>query len=160
MIKFFSNSTSKFAVVTSIHEEKYTLEVFNSEQEFLNCSKSIESFTLNGQPNIADIKSKIDAIAADFINHSDEDLPIGPFIPRSISARQIRLWLVEKNIELDYILSLIESIEDIKLRKKTLIEWEYAPYIERDHPMLVPLAQSLGLNETDIDRAFTEANVL
>lgn len=37
------------------------------------------------------------------------------------------------------------------------VEWEYAPYIERSHPMLVPLAQSLGLTEADIDRAFTEA---
>jgi hypothetical protein len=39
-----------------------------------------------------------------------------------------------------------------------MVEWKYAPYIERNHPMLVSLAQSLGLTESDIDRAFVEAS--
>jgi len=51
----------------------------------------------------------------------------------------------------------ISTIEDPVLRDSVSVEWEYAPYIERSHPMLVPLTQSLGLTENDIDRAFSEA---
>lgn len=35
-----------------------------------------------------------------------------------------------------------------------------SPYIEKNHPMLVPLAQNLGLNLEDIERAFEEASSL
>jgi hypothetical protein len=34
---------------------------------------------------------------------------------------------------------------------------EYAPYVERNHPMLVPLAQALGLSEAQVDQAFIQA---
>jgi hypothetical protein len=37
------------------------------------------------------------------------------------------------------------------------VEWEYAPYVERSHPMLVPLAATLGLTEEQVDQAFVEA---
>lgn len=81
-------------------------------------------------------------------------------IPETISARQIRLWLIKHNFQLSQIDSTIQSIEDPLIRESVKIEWEYATYIERTHPFLVLLAQSLGLNESDIDRAFIEANIL
>jgi hypothetical protein len=37
------------------------------------------------------------------------------------------------------------------------VEWEYAPYVERSHAMLVPLAAALGLTEAQVDQAFVEA---
>jgi hypothetical protein len=42
-------------------------------------------------------------------------------------------------------------------RDMTLVEWEYAPYVERTHPMLIPLAAALGLTEQQVDQAFREA---
>jgi hypothetical protein len=78
-------------------------------------------------------------------------------IPESISARQIRIWLIQHGIPLSQVDSSIESIQDPILKDITKVEWEYAPYIERSHPMLVPLAQSLGLTEQQIDQAFIEA---
>jgi hypothetical protein len=81
--------------------------------------------------------------------------PIPP--PQTISARQIRLWLLQNGISLQMVSNAIAAIEDPITRDSVSIEWEYAPYIERNHPMLVPLAQALGLNETDIDRGFIEA---
>jgi len=77
--------------------------------------------------------------------------------PEIISARQIRLWLLQNGISLQMVSDAIATIEDTLTRDSVSIEWEYAPYIERSHPMLVPLGQALGLSEADIDRGFTEA---
>lgn len=74
-----------------------------------------------------------------------------------VSARQIRLWLVQHGIQLEVIDSAIASIPDQLIRESVKIEWEYAPYVERNHPWLVPLAESLGLSPEQIDQAFIEA---
>lgn len=81
-------------------------------------------------------------------------------VPDSISARQIRLWLVQNGFQLSQIDYAIDSIPDSIIREIVKIEWEYAPYVERNHPWLVPLAQSLGLDNAQIDQAFIEANKL
>jgi hypothetical protein len=67
------------------------------------------------------------------------------------------LWLLQNGISLQMVYDAILTIEDTLTRDSVSIEWEYAPYIERSHPMLVPLGQALGLSESDIDRGFTEA---
>jgi hypothetical protein len=81
-----------------------------------------------------------------------------PPVPETISARQIRLWLVRNGIALSQIETAISSIEDPTTREVVKIEWEYAPYVERTHPWLVPLAQSLGLTPEQVDQAFIEAS--
>jgi hypothetical protein len=81
-------------------------------------------------------------------------------LPSTISARQIRLWLLQNNISLQMISNVINSISDPYQKEYISIEWEYAPYIERNHPMLVPLAIALGLTEEDINRAFIEASLI
>ena len=78
-------------------------------------------------------------------------------VPESVSARQIRLWLINNGIQLTQVDSAINSIEDPITRETVKVEWEYAPYVERNHPMLVPLAQALGLTEQQIDQAFIVA---
>jgi hypothetical protein len=88
--------------------------------------------------------------------HNGEWVLINQPVPESISARQIRLWLINNGIQLAQVESAINSIEDPVMREITKVEWEYAPYVERNHQMLVPLAQILGLSSDDIDRAFIE----
>lgn len=91
-------------------------------------------------------------------SYTTQEQPIiNPTVPETISARQVRLWLIQNGISLDMVTNAINSIEDTTTKNSIAIEWEYAPYIERNHPMLVPLAQILGLSEADIDRAFMEA---
>jgi hypothetical protein len=80
--------------------------------------------------------------------------------PRAVSARQIRLWLVQHGISLAAVDAAIDAIQDPVQRSQTQVEWEYAPYVERTHPMLLPLATALGLTEAQVDQAFTEAAVL
>lgn len=98
----------------------------------------------------------------------DDELPEGweratedaPPVPTTITARQIRLWLVTHGYSDDDIENAIASIDDNLQRNIVKIEWEYAPYIERNHPWLESLGSLLGLDSTAIDQAFREAAVL
>jgi hypothetical protein len=79
-------------------------------------------------------------------------------VPTSVSARQIRLWLVRHGISLVQVETAINAIPDQMQRDLVRVEWEYAPYVERTHPMLIPLAAALGLTEQQVDQAFIEAS--
>jgi hypothetical protein len=112
------------------------------------------------QNTIEDISNRSVIIEEDgvIINRVWIQTPI--IIPETISARQIRLWLIDNNISLSSVENAIKGIVDEKLREKTLVEWEYAPYIERNHPLIESLASSLGLNGEQIDQGFIRASVL
>lgn len=81
-------------------------------------------------------------------------------VPASVSARQIRLWLVTHGISLETVDATINSIADATTRDTVRVEWDYAPYVERSHVFLVPLAAALGLDEAAVDQAFREAATL
>lgn len=78
-------------------------------------------------------------------------------VPESLSARQIRLWLLGKGVSMAAVDAAINALPDAADREAVQVEWEYAPYVERSHPMLVPLAVALGLTEAQVDQAFVEA---
>jgi hypothetical protein len=83
-----------------------------------------------------------------------------PEVPATISARQIRLWLISSGVSLAQIETLIDNIEDPQQREYTRVEWEYAPYIERNHPMVAVFAAELGLTEAQVDDGFINAATL
>jgi hypothetical protein len=78
-------------------------------------------------------------------------------VPTSVTARQIRLWLVRHGVGLAAVDAAIDAIPDAQVREEARVEWDYAPYVERAHPMLVPLAAALGLDEAQVDEAFRQA---
>lgn len=80
-----------------------------------------------------------------------------PPVPESVSARQIRLYLIRHGISLAQVDAAIDAIPDAQQREECRVEWDYAPYVERTHPMLIPLAAALGLSESQVDQAFREA---
>lgn len=86
--------------------------------------------------------------------------PVVVSVPPSISPRQIRLWFINNNILLSSVEAAINSISDSVLREKTMVEWEYSPYVERNHPMINTLGATLGLTGEQIDTAFIEASNL
>jgi len=92
--------------------------------------------------------------------NNGEWILINPAVPESISARQIRLWLINNGFQLIQVEQAINSIQDPISRETVKIEWEYAPYVERNHPMLIPLAQALGLTENQVNQAFIEAQYI
>lgn len=81
-------------------------------------------------------------------------------VPASVTARQIRLWLVTHGVSLASVDAAIDSIPDAMTRDSVRVEWEYAPYVERSHALLIPLAAALGLTEGQVDAAFREAAAL
>jgi hypothetical protein len=80
-----------------------------------------------------------------------------PPVPASVSARQLRLWLLRQGISLAAVDATIDAIPDQLQRDSVRVEWGYAPYVERSHPWLVPLAAALGLSKAQVDQAFVEA---
>jgi hypothetical protein len=97
----------------------------------------------------------------------DDELPQGwekyeepVLVPQTISARQIRLWLIKNNIPLTSIDSAIDSINDQMVKDSIRVEWEYAPYVERNHPWINNIGSLLGLTSEQIDQAFIEASQL
>lgn len=81
-------------------------------------------------------------------------------VPASVTARQIRLWLITHNVSLASVDVAINGIADQMQRDLVRAEWEYAPYVERTHPMLGVLGQALGLDAASIDAAFREAALI
>lgn len=114
------------------------------------------------QPNgfVEDISQRVVSVQDSGVNITRVWVASQPIVPVSISARQIRLWLIDNNISLASVDSAISSISDPVLKEKTQVEWEFAPYVERNHPMINTLGSILGLSNSQIDQAFIEASVL
>lgn len=81
-------------------------------------------------------------------------------VPPTVTATQIRLWLVNHGFSMNQIYETISQISDPLLKAQIEVQWEYAPYVERNHPMINTLGASLGLDSDQIDQAFREASVL
>jgi hypothetical protein len=100
------------------------------------------------------------AVQDDDLTDGWEFAPDSSPVPPQVSARQIRLWLVGHGVALANVEAAIDAIDDAATRETVRVEWEYAPYVERSHPWLVPLAESLGLDAAAVDQAFREAAAL
>ena len=85
---------------------------------------------------------------------------ITPVVPESVTATQIRLWLFRHGITGEMVLSAIAGIADEQTRGEAQIQWEYAPYIDRSHPLVTAMGESLGLTPDQVDEAFREASSL
>lgn len=109
---------------------------------------------------IEDVSQRVVNIDGNFVDIVRTWTPVTIVSPETISARQIRLWLIDNNISLSSVENAINGIVDEKLREKTLVEWEYAPYVERNHPLLNTLGEVLGLSSEQIDAAFVAASQL
>jgi hypothetical protein len=144
----------QLAVVDAIADRTYVVSIYANAAARTASSPS-DRLELRGTPNAADILSVLPAgfIAAD-------GLPAAASVPPSITARQIRLWLVTHGHTLAEVEAAIDAIPDPAQRELVRVEWEYAPYVERSHPMLVPLASSLGLSAAEVDAAFRTAELL
>jgi hypothetical protein len=149
---WFTHSDASVATVISISERDYTLASYASAGQ-QRTGVPLQQWTLIGTPNSTDITS---ALGDGWTNES-VDLPVERSVPASVSARQIRLWLVRHGVSLAQVDAAIDAIHDQQQRQEVRVEWDYAPYVERSHPFLVPLAAALGLNESQVDEAFREA---
>lgn len=107
-----------------------------------------------------DISQRIVTIEEDGVSVIRSWIPIPVVIPPTVSARQVRLWLIDNDISLTSVEAAIDTIVNEKIREKTRVEWEYAPYIERNHPLIESLSQYLGLTSEQVDQGFIQASQL
>lgn len=88
---------------------------------------------------------------------TNQSAPDGPLVvPDSVTAVQIRLWLVAHGISLEQVDAAIAALPD-ETREATLIEWEYSGTIHRASSTLVAMATAFGMDSAAIDAAFSEA---
>ena len=71
----------------------------------------------------------------------------------SITMRQARLYLLGAGL-----LSQVDSI--VSQNEAWKIEWEYATEVQKDTPLVLALAQKLGLTSEAIDLMFSEAELM
>ena len=153
------------AVITAISESGWTVCVYGSFADYRNCQTPTETRTFRGTPNRRDMVAAwpgwTPRVRDDgnwsLMPDSTDDLPELPAVPNSVSARQIRLWLIRHGVSLAAVDAAIDAIPDQLQRDSVRVEWDYAPYVERNHPMLSAIAQSLGLSSEAVDAAFVEA---
>lgn len=109
---------------------------------------------------VEDVSQRVVNIDKPYVDITRVWIPAPLVVPESISARQVRLWLIDNDISLTSVEAAIDTIVNEKLREKTRVEWEYAPYIERNHPLIESLGQYLGLSPEQIDQGFVIASQL
>lgn len=110
--------------------------------------------------SMEDVSQRVVNIDGDYVDVIRTWIPLPVIVPETISARQVRLWLIDNDISLTSVEAAIDTIINEKLREKTRVEWEYAPYIERNHPLIESLSQYLGLTSEQIDQGFIQASQL
>lgn len=81
-----------------------------------------------------------------------------PKPPPYCTPRQFRLALINSNIDIDVIETMLNNIQDPIQKKTALIEWEYSIEIKREHPLISTFAQQLGISEQQLDQIFILAN--
>jgi hypothetical protein len=107
-----------------------------------------------------DVSQRVVNVDGDYVDIVRTWVSLPVIVPETISARQVRLWLIQNGILLSQVEDAINTITDPLLRESTRVEWEYAPYIERNHPLIESLAQYLGLTPEQIDQGFVIASQL
>lgn len=83
--------------------------------------------------------------------HVLEDIPPESITPDPVSARQLRLSLLQNGITSQDVIDMINLIEDPMQREAAHIEFEYAVQFERHNPLLLQIANALELTEATVD---------
>ena len=71
-----------------------------------------------------------------------------------VTQRQLRLGLLQSGIDPDVITTMLAS------NKASLIEWNYATTIDREHPLVIQMGLALGKTSKEIDDLFWMAKEL
>lgn len=77
-----------------------------------------------------------------------------PSVPTSVTARQVRLLLLQNNL-LDDVEALIQTQD-----QSVKIQWEYATQFERNDPLLNQMAETLNISQEELDQFFIDASAL
>ncbi|MBD9651987.1 hypothetical protein IB267_26870 [Ensifer sp. ENS09] len=76
---------------------------------------------------------------------------------KPLTARQLRLGLVNNGFALADVDVAIEALPDGAEKEKARIEWQYAGEFNRDHPLLTTIAAQLGISAEQFETMWVEA---
>jgi len=83
--------------------------------------------------------------------------PAAPaLVPEFVRSAQLRQWLVDHDMY-SSVETILSSIPDPKAKAKAQQRWEYEINYRRDDPLVNQLGAALGMDSSDIDQAFREA---
>ena len=88
-----------------------------------------------------------------------QPVPIAPVpIPTQVDMRQARQALLQKGLyaTVNTAVAGMTGIDGEAAR----IEWEFAPVVQRDSPLLISLSTALGFTEIQLDELFILAGAL
>ena len=77
-----------------------------------------------------------------------------------VSNAQFRSALILSGIMPSTVLASLQAIEDETQRELAIAKWEYANFVERDHPLIATMAKQFGLSDTQVDELFRVADKL
>lgn len=80
-------------------------------------------------------------------------------MPR-LTARQLRLGLIENGITLASVQAAVDGIADPTAREIAQVEWEYATTFERTHSLISQIGTALNLTPEEIDTMWEAADAL
>ena len=154
MLVFYSPNHDRLARVTAHPVDRlYTIAVF-SRKPSAELAQPLAQYELRGTPN----QAQISEILPGWTSAPNTVVPEQPSVPPSVTAWQLRRWLVTNGYALESVDAAIAAIPDAAQRDAVRVDWEWAPHVERTHPMIAPLAAALGIE--DIDAAFIQAERL
>ena len=81
-------------------------------------------------------------------------------VPQSITPAQLRVWLIQNDIDLTSIDTIIDAIQDAKTKAIVRARWEYSLTIERNNILVATIAADLSMTDEQVDNAFIEAALL
>lgn len=90
------------------------------------------------------------------LTQADIDAARKALVPLTVTRRQARQALLLAGL-LDDVQPAIAAIPDPVQRGLAQIEWDDSQEFTRDRPLLVQLAQGLGLNDAALDNLFIQA---
>lgn len=77
-----------------------------------------------------------------------------------LTARQLRLGLVNNGFSLAQVETAIDALPDGADKERARIEWRYAGEFKRDHPLLMTIAAQLGISAEQFETMWAEAQRL
>ena len=90
-------------------------------------------------------------VQADWETMREDEMRARNPVPQQVTMRQARLELLERGL-LDDVEAVIAAAG-----RAAQIEWEFATFVERGHPVIAAVQQQQGLTDEQIDDLFREA---
>lgn len=135
-------------------QSQLTGEIRNELGEVILQDDSLEQWnTFNEWRVNGGVLSYVDSFEGEQEEHKRK------FLPKVVSQRQIRTQLVLDGFDLNDVQLAINGLTEPN-KSIAQIAWDYAITFERDSPLLMCLANNLGLTQNNVDTIFLNASKL